>query len=225
MVGRMPRRFCGAIIPGSVFLSAWLLVADPAVARVSDLCVGAGQKAATRFGVPYPVLHAIMLVETGRGYGSTTKPWPWTLNIAGHGYWLESKEAALTAAAVAISEGERRVDHGCFQINYRWHGMHFSSIEQMLDPDAGAAYAAQFLQRLYLETGDWSKAAGAYHSRTPLYAARYRARFDRYLDASPQADQDSLTFLPRANTFPWLQTGDGMAVMGSLLPMSGARNP
>jgi hypothetical protein len=32
---------------------------------------------------------------------------------------------------------------------------------------------------LHAEFGNWSQAAGAYHSRTPHFNARYRARFDR----------------------------------------------
>ncbi len=51
----------------------------------------------------------------------------------------------------------------------------------MFDPDVGAAYAAQFLQSLHAERGDWSLAAGAYHSQTPERAGIYRARFDRIL--------------------------------------------
>jgi soluble lytic murein transglycosylase-like protein len=49
----------------------------------------------------------------------------------------------------------------------------------MFDPDANAAYAARFLSELHAELGDWSRAAGAYHSRTPSFAWKYRARFDR----------------------------------------------
>ena len=51
----------------------------------------------------------------------------------------------------------------------------------MFDPDTGADYAAQFLRSLYAERGDWSAAAGAYHSQTPTRASVYRARFDRIL--------------------------------------------
>ena len=51
----------------------------------------------------------------------------------------------------------------------------------MFDPDVGAAYASQFLKSLHAERGDWSLAAGAYHSQTPERAGVYRARFDRIL--------------------------------------------
>ncbi len=51
----------------------------------------------------------------------------------------------------------------------------------MFDPDTGADYAAQFLKSLYAERGNWSAAAGAYHSQTPARASVYRARFDRII--------------------------------------------
>ena len=51
----------------------------------------------------------------------------------------------------------------------------------MFDPDTGADYAARFLRSLYAERGDWSAAAGAYHSQSPDRAGVYRARFDRIL--------------------------------------------
>ena len=50
--------------------------------------------------------------------------------------------------------------------------MNFPSLEAMFDPDTGADYAAHFLQSLYAERGDWSAAAGAYHSQTPARAER-----------------------------------------------------
>jgi soluble lytic murein transglycosylase-like protein len=73
------------------------------------------------------------------------------------------------------ARGARSYDVGCFQINYRWHGQHFASLDQMFDPDANAAYAARFLSELYAEFGDWSRAAGAYHSRTPVLSPRSTA--------------------------------------------------
>ena len=65
------------------------------------------------------------------------------------------------------------------QINYRWHGHAFPTLDDMFDPEWTATYAAQFLRTLYEERGDWSAAAGAYHSLTPEFANIYRARFDR----------------------------------------------
>ena len=53
------------------------------------------------------------------------------------------------------------------QINYRWHGRAFPSLDAMFDPEYTATYAAQFLRTLYEERGSWSAAAGAYHSLSP----------------------------------------------------------
>ena len=43
----------------------------------------------------------------------------------------------------------------------------------------------------YAETGSWTEAAGAYHSRTPEHAERYTAIFERHrarIAADPNAD-------------------------------------
>jgi hypothetical protein len=99
--------------------------------------------------------------------------------MEGRGVWFDSFEEARDYVAKHHARGARSYDVGCFQINFRWHGQHFTSLEEMFDPYANAAYAARFLSELYSEFGDWSRAAGAYHSRTPTFAGKYRARFDR----------------------------------------------
>jgi hypothetical protein len=143
------------------------------------LCEDAAARASAASGVPVSVLRAIALTETGRTKHGSFRPWPWTVNMEGRGAWFDSYEEARDYVARHHAQGARSYDVGCFQINYRWHGQHFRSVEEMFDPDANAAYAARFLSELYAELGDWSRAAGAYHSRTPSFAGRYRERFDR----------------------------------------------
>jgi hypothetical protein len=145
----------------------------------AEICERAIANGAMREGVPQDVLHAISLTETGRPENGRLRPWPWAINREGQGYWFSNREEALAFAKASLAEGRPSFDVGCFQINYRYHGMNFSSVEAMFDPDVGAAYAAQFLRSLY--HGDWSAAAGAYHSQTPARAHTYRARFDRIL--------------------------------------------
>jgi hypothetical protein len=88
---------------------------------------------------------------------------------------------------------------GCVQINYRWHGHAFPTLEDMFDPEWTATYAAQFLRTLYEERGDWSQAAGAYHSLTAEKAAIYRQRFDRILAGlDPGALTEAETMLATA---------------------------
>jgi len=162
-------------------LAALLLPVQVRAADPSALCERAIVLGSQRSGVPQEVLHAISLTETGRRDGGRLRPWPWAVNREGQGHWFKTREEALAFARKSIAEGRRSFDVGCFQINYHWHGANFPSIEAMFEPEAGADYAARYLQDLYAETGNWSLAAGSYHSRTPQYANIYRARFDRIL--------------------------------------------
>lgn len=201
------------------------LRALPAAASADALCYEAARIAAETTGVPVEVLVAIALTETGRQSGDAVRPWPWTVNVAGRGAWFDSRAEARAHADAALAAGQTSFDLGCFQLNYRWHGEAFASIDAMLDPAANALYAARFLARLHAETGDWSSAAGAYHSRTPDLAQRYRDRFDRHLAAAPgvaptPASDAGLTAAdPRPNGFPLLQHGGGPRAPGSLVPL------
>jgi len=185
----------------------------------SDLCLQAASDAAERTGVPFSVLHAVSMVETGRG----GRPWPWTVNFGGDGRWFDSAGEAEAEAAAALRQGATNVDLGCFQLNYRWHAEGFASVSDMLDPAQNALYAAEYLSDHFAQTGDWALAAAAYHSATPEFATAYQARFEAayaQLEAGvPQADDSGPGPSERANRFPLLvagSTGSG----GSLVPAS-----
>lgn len=192
--------------------STGLATPDPA-----GLCLDAAVAAAWDSGVPEEVLTAITLVETGRD----ARPWPWTVNIGGEGHWLATAAEAATLVEVALAEGVTNIDLGCFQLNHRWHGDGFASVEGMLDPMANAAYAADFLASHHARTGDWADAAAAYHSATPAHADRYRARFEETLaslDGHPAATGDAAS-PGRQNRFPLLLAGQS-GTRGSLVPQS-----
>lgn len=163
----------------------WMVfVAAPAVAGSPDLpalCELAAIRSAQARAMPPDVLRALTLTETGRKLDGGFRPWPWTVNIAGKGYWFETKAEAIAFVQQAHANGARSFDVGCFQLNYRWHGAGFASFDEMFDPDANATYAASFMADLYAEGGHWGWAAGAYHSRTPSLGSKYRARFERIL--------------------------------------------
>ncbi len=168
-----------------IFTAVWLLGlgfgqvrAEPDGAAICERAIARGAGVA---GVPGEVLHSISLTETGRMRDGRLRPWPWAINREGESFWFDSREEALAFARKSVAAGRNSFDVGCFQINYHWHGENFSTLEEMFDPDVGARYAAEFLSALHMEKGDWSLAAGAYHSRTPEHATRYRTRFDRIL--------------------------------------------
>jgi soluble lytic murein transglycosylase-like protein len=181
----MVRRF--GLVPFAALLLSFALPAAPLRAegaaasaeRGAEICERAIIAGARRAGLPQDVLHAISLTETGRAQGGRLRPYPWAINREGKGFWFRNREEALTFARASLAEGRRSFDVGCFQINYHWHGHNFPSLEAMFDPDTGADYAARFLKGLHAERGNWSAAAGAYHSQTPARANVYRARFDR----------------------------------------------
>ena len=145
--------------------------------------------------------------------------------MEGTGYWFETERSAREFVIEHFKLGARSFDVGCFQINYKWHGTSFRSFEHMFEPIENARYAAEFLKRLYLEYGDWSNAAGAYHSRTPKFANRYKVRFDRIHKQHPSApDRDTETShrlrfaeMPRQNNFPLLQHAGKPQTSGSLV--------
>ena len=145
----------------------------------SQMCVRAAQAASRSYNVPLKILVGITLIETGRTRETSLQPWPWTLNVAGQGHWVQNKQLALERASEAISQGRLSFDVGCFQLNYLWHSENFSSLEQMIEPQLNANYAAQFLSQLHAEFGNWDQAVAAYHSRTPNIGQRYLEKFNR----------------------------------------------
>ncbi|MEM1343068.1 MAG: lytic transglycosylase domain-containing protein [Pseudomonadota bacterium] len=158
--------------------------ARSAIPETAARCHAAARTAAERHAIPEDVMQAITLVETGRRLEGAHRPWPWTLNVAGQGYWFDTRAEALDYARTTLARGQRSFDLGCFQLNYRWHGERFERLDAMLDPAASADYAARFLAELYAETGNWLDAAGKYHSRTPKFFRRYRARVAALLEGA-----------------------------------------
>ncbi|MFT6674848.1 MAG: hypothetical protein ACJAVM_001034 [Sulfitobacter sp.] len=213
-----------------VFLVGWIIVtlsiaaAAPARTDPSDTCDQAAHRAAERSAVPYDVLRAISRTETGRQRKTGFSPWPWTVNMEGRGIWFDTEDQAQAFVFRHFRAGARSFDIGCFQLNYKWHGHAFNSIEDMFDPDLNARYAAQFLTQLHQELGEWTKAAGAYHSRTAKYANPYLARYAEIHAALPAGTNTADIPAPRGNNFPFFRPvsrGSGNASPGnaSLVPL------
>ena len=187
------------------------------------LCDDAARIASAETGVPLNIMKAIARTETGRQVSGVLQPWPWALNIEGRGVWLSTKQEAMSYLRDSFLKGKQNLDVGCYQINQKWHGSHFSSFDEMLDPEANALYAARFLQRLFQEHGTWTRAAGAYHSRTPQFADRYIERFGAILarlDARLPAVPDQTPQKSRENGFPLLIETAANSRRGSLFPSS-----
>ncbi|WP_235851826.1 transglycosylase SLT domain-containing protein [Litorivita pollutaquae] len=228
-------------------LGSVLCIVAPGGARASNeiaaICDAAAKTVSRESGVPISVLQAITRTETGHKRGGKIRPWPWTVNMEGAGKWFDNEDEARAYVFKHFKRGARSFDVGCFQINYKWHHKNFSSIEEMFEPIANARYAAKFLTELYQETGSWTNAAGAYHSRTPKYANKYKARFERFRSAMTNTPPNVGELQPRdtradpapvaiadaspvrrqktraPNNFPLLQSG-ATGGLGSLVPIS-----
>lgn len=195
-------------------------------ANPAEECYRATRFAAHEVGVPADVLLAVAKTETGRSQNGTTQPWPWAINIRGQGTWFESEGELLEASLEQIALGETLFDLGCFQINYRWHGANFASIDEMISPRGNALYAAKFLKSLFVEFKDWTEAVGAYHSRTEELAAIYKAKFSEHYQNAGEVPgfttlrntAEKTVPKQRENTFPLLQSANLKPRLGSLVP-------
>lgn len=222
--GRAPVRPIAATARLVVVCLALALTVAPALARDAMLCDSAARVAAAETGVPLRILRAIARVETGRPRDGRLEPWPWTVNMEGDGRWFDDRAALLSYVRRHADRGARNFDLGCFQINHRWHAHAFRSLAEMTDPRSGALYAARFLRDLHAETGDWTAAAGAYHSRTPKFARRYEARFRSVL-ASLDPTPDAAPRPPGQAASPGfpLLAGGAPGSAGSLVPVDSGR--
>jgi len=157
--------FC-AIGPRGVALRAALALASvvpfygSADADPAEVCEQEMIRAARAHDVPLAVLYAVGLTETGRR-GSLH---PYALNIEGPSFFPATLAEAADRLAAARKRGAKLIDVGCMQIDYHYHGGHFTSPEAMFDPHANVTYAARFLKQLEAREGSWTLAAARYHA-------------------------------------------------------------
>ena len=141
--------------------------------RNQTICLAAIMDAQTQYDIPNNILLAIGLQEAGRQMGDTLTVWPWTANSHGTGAFFETQAELITWVEAQQARGKSSIDVGCMQVNQRWHGTAFSSLDHATDPAAKVDYAASFLVQLFNETGDWWQAAGRYHSSTDRFKQNY----------------------------------------------------
>ena len=179
------------------------LASLPLIASPAQLCEAAIVSAERAERLPDRMMSAIAVVETGRSDAAsgTLRPWPWTINAEGQGFFFASKQQAIEATRALQSRGVHSIDVGCMQINLMFHPNAFASLDQAFDPGANARYAADFLTALHATHRDWPAAIAAYHSETPALGAAYQqlvlARWDhrpgttvvaaRYADFTPRS--------------------------------------
>jgi len=132
-----------------------------------DRCEFYIRQAERQYGIPPYLLHAISLTESGRG----GRPNPYAMNIGGRAYSAPDVNDMVRVANA--NWGVQNVDVGCMQISLKHHGSRFYDWKTLLNPQYNVEYAAYYLTQLKKELGTWTRAVGAYHSRTQWRGANY----------------------------------------------------
>jgi hypothetical protein len=180
----------GSALVLSVMLSSWSASLGHATApdgRLPAPCDVAADVAERSHQLPPGILAAIGRVESGRADpAGHVVPWPWTIDAAGAGSYLESAAAAVAAVEALQQQGLRNIDVGCFQVNLQQHPDAFVTLDAAFDPQTNADYAARFLAVLFQRTGTWDAAIAAYHSATPAAGSSYREQVFAQWSGHPQ---------------------------------------
>ena len=154
---------------------AWL-----ASSGITNAEVPAGyRQVASHYGIPAEVLYAVGLTESARQVDSTgtVRPWPWTLNVQGKGFFYASREQVQRALEGFLDVGFESIDIGLMQVNWRYHRHRLESPQLALDPYHNLRVAAKILRECHQSRRDWWEAVGCYHApNSPHRADRYRAR-------------------------------------------------
>lgn len=114
--------------------------------------------------VPADLLYAVAIGESGRFLDGQTKPWPWTLNVAGESFYFDSRDEQFEALMDAITEG-KIVDIGPMQLNWRWKFERLQSPWVATDPAFNVNTAARIIRGHYDANpqAGWFAAVGMYH--------------------------------------------------------------
>ncbi|NWF46096.1 lytic transglycosylase domain-containing protein [Hydrogenophaga sp. D2P1] len=135
---------------------------------------------AVRTKTPPEYLASVALQESGRG----DRYWPWVINWQGQGYFFADKKAAIDGAKRLIEHGHQSFDIGLMQVNWKWNGSRFESLESAFDPRINVQVADQIIQEHLAATGQMAEAIGRYHSKTPSKKTRYVAAVSRQFEKS-----------------------------------------
>jgi hypothetical protein len=141
-------------------------------------------------GFPAEILYGIAMNETALN----GKPWPWTLNVAGRGYYFNDRMSAWRAAEYLRGHDFDMFDIGVMQVNWHYHGHLFANSWDALDPEINQRAAASILAGHLRRTGSLAQAIGRYHSASPNRAKRYVEQFALHYAAIRETSEPEVTW-------------------------------
>lgn len=139
------------------------------------------QRIAAEYAIPQAIFYAVALTESGRAVEphGTRRPWPWTLNVAGEGIYYATRLESWRALRGWLANGERSIDVGLMQVNWRYHRARLGDPWQALDPYHNLRVGAEILRECHATRQDWWDSVGCYHAPShPVRAADYRRRVE-----------------------------------------------
>lgn len=157
---------------------------DDAQAAVTE---GRGGWACASATAPFELMHKSVDPKVLAGIalnesGFNGRAWPWTLNIAGRGFFFKTREDAYRVVMSLIAGGRSDFDVGIMQVNWGYHARRFASPWDALAPATSIRVAEAILNENYSKTHSVAKAIAYYHSANPVPGQAYLARFARYLN-------------------------------------------
>jgi hypothetical protein len=138
------------------------------VAVTKSTCKDVISKQEAQKGIPQGLLKAIATVESGIS--------PWTVNAMGRAHTFGSKEAAASYVRELLENGVKNISVGCMQLHYPSHRRHFTSVEEMFEPENNIAHAAKLIKNLERRHGSIDQAVKMYHSPSPSHHNPYKKR-------------------------------------------------
>ncbi|WP_042303631.1 transglycosylase SLT domain-containing protein [Paraburkholderia kururiensis] len=174
-------------LAGLMIRSGWLQPAqldDEAQAAMTE---GRGGWACAKAEVPFVLMHTSVDPKVLAGIALNEsawhgRAWPWTLNVAGQGYFFRSRTDAYGAMRALIAAGRCDFDVGIMQVNWCYHRQRFASPWDALAPAINIRVAESILNENYGRTHSVAKAIAYYHSANPAPGSAYLARFAHHLN-------------------------------------------
>ncbi|MGF6472606.1 hypothetical protein QFZ91_005664 [Paraburkholderia sp. JPY419] len=157
---------------------------DDAQAAIAE---GRGGWACASATAPFELMHRSVDPKILAGIalnesGLNGRAWPWTLNIAGQGFFFKTRADAYRVVQSLIARGRSDFDVGVMQINWAYHARRFASPWDALSPATSIRVAEDILNENYSKTHSVAKAIAYYHSANPAPGQAYLARFARHLN-------------------------------------------
>lgn len=130
-------------------------------------------------------LYAIALTESETALtNGKSSVWPHSINWQGKTFLFQTRKEMYFFAEDLISKGYRSFDVGMMQVNWRWHSHRVNSLWELTDIKTNIRVACDILVEGYKAKGDWTLAAGFYHSpnnktHSTNYINRYKSKLGR----------------------------------------------